>query len=855
MTSVDNTPSPLEQALATLHPKGQIEAWHSLPAQKGTWTDWPAGLDDRLIRAANQLGISRPYLHQAQALDTVLQEQGFILVTPTASGKSLAFTLPTLQTLAHLPAARALWLFPTKALAQDQMAAVRRWEATSKIPIHPATYDGDTPSHQRPAIRRTARLIATNPDMLHMALLPHHTTWAEFFAGLRIVVLDEIHAYRGVLGSHVANVLRRLKRICRFYGSNPLFLCTSATIANPVEHAQALTGVALRLIDQDSAPRGAREFLFYNPPVLDPELGIRRSMMLEAAEMARHTLEYNLQTLTFARSRLSAELILSYIRQSGQGEVSAYRAGYLPSVRRAIELGLREGSVRGVVATNALELGVDVGELEVCILAGYPGSIASTWQQVGRAGRRANRSAAILIASASPLDQYLVRHPEYFFQRSPETARINPDNLLILLDHLRCAAFELPFDDGEAFSPAESLPNTGEVDELAFQCPAEATRELLEYLTDAAEVHLSQGRWYWIGSSYPAEHVSLRSAGGLTVTIQDQDSSEVIGTLDKASAPALVHPGAIYLHNGQTYLVEELDLEGGRAQVRPANPGYFTDAGSSGSVELIGIHAHRTSGGAEVSHGEVQIISRITSFKKIRWHTHENLGVERLDLPPQMLTTAAYWFCLAEATVDKLRDAGWWRYDPLTNRGSNWPQARQATRARDGFRCRHCNAPERPDRQHDVHHIQPFRTFNWIPGQNNNYLQANRLENLVTLCRECHWRAESAEGIHGALSGLGYAVGHLAPLILMCDQHDVGVMAEAQAQFTKAPTVTIYEQIPGGIGFALLLYQQHETLLRMVRDLVHACPCTAGCPGCIGPVTPGDHNEKSYVLALLDVLQ
>jgi DEAD/DEAH box helicase domain-containing protein len=713
--------------------------------------------------------------------------------------------------------------------------------------------------------------VLSNPDMLHTGILPHHPQWAELLAGLRYVVLDELHTYRGVFGSHVANVLRRLRRICRFYGSDPRFLCTSATLANPQELAQRLIEAPVSLLDDDGSPQGERHFVFYNPPVVDAALGLRRSSLLEAETLAATLLAHDVQTLVFARSRLSVEVLLTYLRERASASaVAGYRGGYLPLERRAIEQGLRSGALRAVVSTNALELGIDIGGLDAAVLIGFPGAIASTWQQAGRAGRQAAVSLAVLVASPGALDQYVVTHPEYVLARSPEHGLINPDNLAILSSHLACAAFELPFRGDERFG------------QVAF------TDELLAWLAETGDVQQHGGDWFWLGEGYPAQAISLRTASPDNVVIHAYDSAaateaedaheagagsprppaaarvgagageprpyKVIGQLERAVAPLLLHEGAVYLHQGQSYLVQQLDWEGGQAWVRPAAVDYYTLASASQQVHVLAVQEQRELGGVGLAYGPAQVVSQATSFRQIKRHTHETLGYGEIRpaIPEQVLETDAFWIELGEALLGPLRAAGQWRSDP-NDYGPNWQQQRNAARARDGYRCTLCGAGEPAGRQHDVHHRQPFRSFGYIPGQNDAYRQANQLDNLATLCRPCHQRAEQGQRLRTGLGGLAYALGSLAPLHLMCDPGDIGVVAEARAPGSGLPTITIYEKAPAGIGFSQRLYELGPVLLEAVADLVRRCPCAAGCPACVGPVGEGqqaDIDARQLTLAL-----
>jgi len=868
-----------------------VTAWQRLPARPARVAPWLAGLDPRLVSTARDRSIERLYTHQAQAVEAALAGEHVVLATSTASGKTLAYNLPVLHTLLNDPAACALYLFPTKALAHDQISNLQSQTSnlqspTSNLqpPIAVRPYDGDTPSSHRPAIRRQARLLVTNPDMLHTGILPHHTRWARLFANLRYVVLDELHTYRGIFGGHVANLLRRLRRICRFYGSDPRFLCASATIANPRELAERLVEAPVTLVDDDGAPRGEKYFILYDPPLVSPSFpphggsppfippnrgerggGIRRSAALVAKDIAARFLQADVQTIVFARARLTTEVLLGYLRDSvaaAGGDpriVQGYRGGYLPSERRGIEQGLREGKVRGVVATNALELGVDIGRLSACVMAGYPGTIASAWQQAGRAGRRAGLSVAVLVASALPLDQYLVTHPRYFFGRPVEQALLDPDNLVVLANHLACAAFELPFEPGESFG------NFGDAGVV------------LNVLAEEGVLHRHNGHYTWIGEGYPAGGLSLRTGTPDNIVIQDASADastglsagppRVIGRMDRPSAPVLIHEGAVYLHGGVTYVVESLDWERGLACVRAAELDYYTRASSTTDVRIVeeyspcpsvslspghGDKETRRQGNTVRGYGEVLVTTRATGYRKIKRYTHQVLAWAPIDLPEQELRTIGYWLALSEELTARLQEAG--VLPPPADYGPNWSAQRDAARARDGYRCRQCGASEREGRQHDVHHITSFRVFGYVPSVNDFYKLANRLENLITLCPACHRRVERARGARGALSGLAYLLRNLAPLHLMCDPGDLGSAVQSRAPGTGLPTVTLYDRAPGGAGLSVRLYELHDELLEAALDVVRRCPCAGGCPGCVGPTGGAEPGAKALTRGLLEAI-
>ena len=615
-----------------------LAAVRHLPARPARYGPWPPALDSRLTAVLHQRGITQLYLHQARALDAALAGRHVVVVTPTASGKTLCYNLPILHTLLQEPAARALYLFPTKALAHDQLAELHAWARALDAPLRAYTYDGDTPATARQQVRLAGSLVVTNPDMLHAALLPQHTQWCALFEHLRYVVIDELHTYRGLFGSHLANVLRRLKRIAAHYGSRPQFLLTSATIANPRELAEQLIEEPVELVDDNGAPAGPRYFVLYNPPALDASLGIRRSALLAARDLAADLLHAGAQTIVFARSRLAVELLVAHLRADrrvGDNGVRGYRGGYLPSERRAIEQGLRSGEVRCVVATNALELGIDIGGLDACVLVGYPGSIASTWQQAGRAGRRQALSLTVLVTSSSPLDQFLAAQPDYLFTTPVEEARVHPNNLYIRTSHLQCAAFERPFDRDERFG-------------------GDDTPLLLDFLTEQEILVRAGDRWYWMADAFPAQSVSLRSAAIDNFVIVDTTATgqpRVIGEMDRWSVPTLLHEEAIYLHEGRQYQVERLDWTEKKAFVRRVDVDYYTDAELAVELKPLSVEAH-----APVPHGarhwgEVALTFQATVFKKLKLLTQENVGWGQIQLPQETYHTAAYWLTLERAAV------------------------------------------------------------------------------------------------------------------------------------------------------------------------------------------------------------
>jgi len=802
-------------------PDAHVTAVHRLPAVAAAYAPFPAALDERLQRALAARGIDQLYTHQAEAIDHALARRNVVVVTPTASGKTLCYNAPVLGSILRDASARALYLFPTKALAQDQLAELHQLaglvgtEGAGDIGVF--TYDGDTPQDARRAIRTRAHVVLSNPDMLHAGILPHHPRWAKLFENLRFVIIDELHAYRGVFGSHLASILRRLRRVCRHYGSDPTFICSSATIANPRELAERLVGDDFALVDRSGAPRGEKFFLFVNPPVVNRELGIRRSYLAETRRVAIEFLQRGLQAIVFAQSRLSTEILTTYLKDAFQGPPGAadvirgYRGGYLPLRRREIERDLRNGDVRCVVSTNALELGIDIGSLDVSVMAGYPGTIASTWQRAGRAGRRTGRSAAVLVASSAPVDQFVVRNPSFFFEASPEHALVNPDNLHILLAHIKCAAFELPFRTDESF---------GAID----------VQEILAVLAEEGFVHQADGQWQWTQESYPADAVSLRSISSDNFVVVDTTRGErVIGETDFTSGPSTLHEKAIYIVEGQLFQVEKLDYEGRKAYVRAVECDYYTDAITYTKVTILETFASSDveEGGeapqpavaalaagiesdpeepivrehtldsyappadrpssvvARRAHGEVHVASRVVGFKKIKFYTNENVGSGELDLPEQQMHTTSYWLTIPRAVMEGL----------------------------------------------------PFGT-------------ADRRDGVI---------------------GLAHAMKNVAPLLLMCDGHDLGMSidggnvdggrrvggtprGEVPETLSVEPTVFLYDAYPGGIGFSEPLFGLHDVLLARTRDLIDGCPCESGCPSCVGPEGAAGPLAKAVALRLLHEL-
>jgi DEAD/DEAH box helicase domain-containing protein len=763
-----------------------------LPAVTAQFAPFPAGLDPRLIGALASRGVDQLYTHQAEAIEHALAGRHTVVITPTASGKTLCYNAPVLDAILKDPSSRALYLFPTKALAQDQLAELQAMceqiDRATGEKIGVFTYDGDTPQDARRTIRSRAHLVLSNPDMLHSGILPHHPRWAKLFENLRYVIIDELHAYRGVFGSHLCNVLRRLRRICHHYGSSPVFLCSSATIQNPRELAERLTEQSFELVDRSGAPRGEKFFVFVNPPVVNQQLGIRRSYLAETRRVAAEFLKRNLQLIVFAQSRLSTEILTTYLKDDFEGipgapeQIRGYRGGYLPMRRREIEKGLREGAVRAVVSTNALELGIDIGALDVSIMAGYPGTIAATWQRAGRAGRRNGRSAAVMVASSAPLDQFVVRNPSYFFDASPERALIDPDNLHILVDHIKCAAFELPFGPADTFGRPD-------------------VQEILGILSEQGLVHRADqdASWMWTNESYPADAVSLRSVSSDNFVIVDITSgTRVIGETDFTSGPSTLHPKAIYIIEGKLFQVERLDFEGRKAFVRSIDCDYYTTAINYAKVTPIDTFASDAGDGAGErvfetpvrTHGEVHVVSRVVGFKKIKFYTNENVGSGELDLPEQQMHTTSYWLTIPASVMTMLPYASDDRRDGVVGLAFALKQVAQLLLMCDG----HDIGLSIDSGEHGSAGAQTIFVYDNYPGGigfSAPLYQVHRelLEGAHRLIAEC----QCESGCPGCVGPLG----HTGPLAKIAALRILELLqAEAGAMLSRRQAAEAEEAIP-----------------------------------------------------------
>lgn len=772
-----------------------VSAVERIPAREAEYGDYTPGIADWLQEALSRRGIDRPYAHQSAAWTHIEAGRDVVVVTPTASGKTLCYNGPIVSMLGGSDEGSALYLYPTKALSQDQCAELNTVFDHAGLDETAYVYDGDTPVDVRRRVRESVRAVLTNPDMLHASILPHHEKWRRVFGTLRYVVVDEMHTYRGVFGSHVANVFRRLLRICRHYGASPTFVFTSATIANPAELAESLTGRAAAVVDRSGAPSGEKLFVLYNPPIVDAEQQRRQSPSAAARRVMNKLLRSGHHAIAFTRSRKEVEILTRKLKDGflKRGDkrlaerTEGYRGGYLPEERRRIERGLRDGHVQGVISTNALELGIDIGSLDACIVAGYPGTIASTWQQAGRAGRRQTTSLAMLIAGDNPVDQYLVAHPEYFFDATPEHARIDPDNLRVMAEHLKCAVFELPFPATEGFGAV----------------PVEDTQDVLAYLAEEAELLCFQGdAWRWSAEDYPAASVNIRDIYDENFVIVDTTKErhpKILGEIDFESAHKTVHLNAIYQHAARLYEVHRLDYPERKAYVRAVEPEYFTQAIDQTRVFVLDKLEDEDTSLAPHGWGEVRVTTRFTGYKKIRFKTFENIGYGEIALPDLDKHTTAYWVTFPSDLIANLG------FDSTALSGA-------------------------------------------IQGA-GQALHTVALVHLMCAASDLHVTVGSrVEDEHADLPR-GANGTTLAERVAMAEQ---GLPNPISAgNLLDDPTIYLHDNCPGGVGFSEKLFALHDTLLTHALDLVTGCACDGGCPSCVGPADLVTPRGKEAVAAVL----
>lgn len=815
-----------------------ITCWQNEDARDCIYHPFPNWMESVLVESMRSLGFNDLYSHQYEAINLIHQGKNVVITTGTASGKSLCYQLPILNQILEDGNSTALLIFPTKALTFDQIKSINHLMNAVGISLESkmaAVYDGDTPASQRSAIRQQSRILLSNPDMLNIGILPHHANWAAFFEHLKFIVIDELHLYRGVFGSHIANLIRRIKRIAAFYGASPQFIMTSATIANPVELAKNLIEQDVSSIEIDGSPKGEKSFLIYNPPLINPDLGIREGVLYTSSKMAALILSHQIQALVFCQTRRFVELLVREIKginPSLADKIRGYRSGYLKKDRREIEDGLKNGMIRLAVATNALELGVDIGGVDAVIMAGYPGSICSLRQRMGRSGRLQNPAISILVTSMNPLDQFFARNPQYLLNRPMEQALINANNPLILLSHIQSAAFELPFKENDQFG------------ELSWP----ELEEYLNYLCDTGVLQQRKGQFFWLSDSYPANNYSLRSTINDRILIQyfNDDEAETIGEVDYNSALWMIHPGAIYLQDGLSFYVDSLDLEKKIATLVDHQSDYLTEPVVSQEIEPLS-EIHQIQEPLYTLHyGEIEVTSQVTGFKKVQNITRDVLSIESLELPAVKLQTTGVWLELNTRCVEKMRNESLWLSDP-NDYGKDWKKIRNVVRQRDHYTCQSCGRSEDGVDFH-VHHKIPFKNFTSLE-------KANELDNLITLCPVCHRLAELNIRMRSALSGLKYLMSNMAHLLVLCESSDLGAYADPNARFADLnPVVLIYDTVPAGIGLSSSLFERIQELLKQCLQVVNQCECQEGCPSCVGPSSEmgtGGKKETRYLLNLL----
>ncbi|OXM70655.1 DEAD/DEAH box helicase [Amycolatopsis vastitatis] len=809
-----------------------------LPGRAAGYAEWPTWTDPAVVAALRDCGVSAPWVHQAEAASHAYEGRHVVISTGTASGKSLAYQLPVLSRLAAGEKANALYLSPTKALGADQLRSVSSLDVPG---VRAASFDGDTPMAERDWVRAHANWVFTNPDMLHRGILSAHGRWATFFRRLSCVVVDECHSYRGVFGSHVALLLRRLRRVAEHYGASPVFVLASATTASPASFASRLTGVPCVAVTEDASPRGARTVALWEPPLLEELTGengapVRRSAGAETSRILADLVVEGARSLAFIRSRRGAELaalgarrILSEVDPALTETVAAYRSGYLPEERRALEAALLSGRLLGVATTNALELGVDIAGLDAVVLAGYPGTLASFWQQAGRAGRSGDSALVVFVARDDPLDTYLVHHPAALLDRPVETAVLDPANPYVLAPQLACAVAELPLTtpELEMFGGA-------------------AAQEVLAELAEQKLLRRRSSGWYWISRDRPHAEVGIRGTGGEQIAVVESDSGRMLGTVDPGAACFAVHPGAVYLHQGSSYVVDELDLETGLALVHAENPDWTTTPREIVDISVLSTQEKQDFGGVSVCLGEVAVTSQVVGYLRRR-PSGEVLDHTPLDLPEQSLRTRAVWYTvsselLASSASDGEVGTGGHRVGTESAGPVGTGDAREGSGAAEAT-----PAGDRGlARSGSQVGARPTRDTGSEVGERSDLSHELR-------------RTPGGAGlvparVPGALHAAEHAAIGLLPLFATCDRWDIGGVSTAWHEDTGEATVFVHDGHPGGAGFAERGYAAIVPWLAATREAIVSCECPTGCPSCVQSPKCGNGNEpldKAGAVAVL----
>lgn len=817
---------------------------HTKNVYGGDFNEFPIFLHPELKSALREYGIISLFSHQFQAINFIQEKRNVILTTGPSSGKSLAYILPILNALFNDENRYALLLYPTKALAYDQLKHFQEIIKSSQIHKQHknnilkriGVYDGDTPKEHRSSIRKEAQVILTNPDMLHIGILPNHFLWENFFENLQYIIIDEAHIYHGIFGSHVANVLRRLKRIISLYHQKPTYICTSATIGNPIEFIHKLTGEHFEHVAIDGSPQGRKQFIFYNPPILNDELGIRKSSSQETIRIVKDIALSNLQTLVFQRTRKEVEKSLINLKsQFGNQKESisaSYRSGYLANDRRNLEEDFRSGKLRVLFSTNALELGVNIGGLQCVILSGYPGSISSTLQQIGRAGRKQSDSLAILIASANPIDQYIIKRPEYLLIKNPEKALINPDNPNILVEHLKLAINEISFLEGENFG------------DLTW----EQIQPIINQLIEIGFARKNNRKYLYSGASTLINEISLRNLSGITMKliVSTNDQQRIIGEIDYSSSMWMVHPNAIYLHLGEQYFVKNADFEKHEILLEESKVDYYTEPKIERTFEIIHQSKAKSINQLELYFGSIQVTRQVIGYRELLWENHQKISEENLELPRIVLDTEAFWFYIPNSIKngiieDKLI------FSEKNDYGPEWNRYKNLIRKRDNYTCQHCGIHE-DNNSHHIHHKKPIKLFDSIEAANNP-------ANLITLCPKCHRLAEIQVKVRSGMAGLSHLLRTLSPIFIMCGPEDLDVILDSKNDITGYENAIIaYDNISYGLGLSEEIYNNFDMILPEMIKHARECGCNYGCPSCVGPVTEEGYGGKEETIRLLELL-
>lgn len=816
---------------------------HTRNSFAGELMDIPSFIHPELKMTLQDHGISSLYSHQNKAVHLIQESKNVILTTGPASGKSLTYLLPILNALCEKENSNALLLYPTKALAYDQHKHFKdliddsqnnhQWKKSIGKKI--SVYDGDTPKELRSSIRKLSQVILTNPDMLHIGILPNHFLWESFFENLKFIILDESHIYHGIFGSHVANVIRRLKRVLSIYHQKPIYICTSATIGNPIEFTEKLVEEDFELIEKDGSPHGKKEIIFYNPPVINEELGIRKSSSQETIKIVKEIVENNIQTLVFQRSRKEVEKSLINLKEQlglRKDFISAsYRSGYLANDRRKLEEDFRTGKLSALFTTNALELGVDIGGLRCVILSGYPGSISSTLQQIGRAGRKQSDALAILIASISPIDQYIIKRPEYLLVNNPEKALINPNNPNILLEHLKIALKELSIVEGESFG------------NLKWE-------QIYPFITQLLDIGLARkngNKYSFCGDSNFSNEISLRNMGGNTMKLINttDNPQRIIGEIDYASSLWMVHPNAIYLHLGEQYFVKNADYETNEVLLEESKVDYYTEPKIEKTYEIIDQVSSKSINHLEIYFGNIKVTQSVVGYKEILWESNQKLSEGKLELPKIILDTEAFWFTIPDSIKNEIVDEKL-ILNQKNDYGPEWKKYKDLIRKRDNYTCQHCGINE-DNIAHHVHHKKPIKLFDSI-------VEANNPSNLITLCPKCHRLAEIQVRVRSGMAGLSYLLKTLSPIFILCGPEDIDVILDSKNEITGYEnTILTFDNISFGLGLSMEIYNNFNMILPEMVKHVKECGCHHGCPSCVGPISDEGYGGKEETIRLLEL--